>query len=133
MTKMTHQIFDHCLKLFVYSEEHILEYYSKSFSDGEQGELASQRINTLSSWRINSTMFLDPRMRHMQQPDFSDLVHRYSRDEGPVTFSIDTIKMPFNVLKNDSTVDVQFNLQSEDPVKFWCMLFEGCGYKQLFA
>ena len=31
---------------------------------------------------INNTtcMFLDPRMRKMQQPDFSALDHRYSRD-----------------------------------------------------
>ena len=77
---------------------------------------------------INSTMFLNPHMRKMQQPDFSALVHRYSRDEGPITFSL---KMQFNVFKNDSTVDVQFNLQNEDTVKFWCLLFDEDEYKQL--
>ena len=56
---------------------------------------------------INNIMFLDPRMRNMQQPDFSALVRRYSRDEGPITFSIE---IQFNVFKNDNTVDVQFNL-----------------------
>ena len=34
-------------------------------------------------------------MRNMQQPDFSVLVCRYSRDEGLITFSI---KIQFNVL-----------------------------------
>lgn len=37
-------------------------------------------------------MFLDLRMRNMQQPDFTALIHRYSHDEGPIAFSIDTIK-----------------------------------------
>ena len=80
---------------------------------------------------INNTMFLDPRMRNMQQPDLLALVHRFSRDEGPITFSIDTIKMQYNVFKNDSTVDVQFNLQNEDPVQFWCFLFESDEYREL--
>ena len=77
---------------------------------------------------INNTMFLDPRMRNMQQPDLLALVHRFSRDEGPITFSI---KMQYNVFKNDSTVDVQFNLQNEDPVQFWCFLFESDEYREL--
>ena len=39
--------------------------------------------------------------------------------------------MQFNVLKNDRTVDVQFNLCNEDTVKFWCELFNGDEYKEL--
>ena len=80
---------------------------------------------------INNTMFLDPRMRHMQQPDFSSLVQRFNRGEGPIVFSVDKLKMQYNVFKNDSTVDVQFTLHKEDSVKFWCLLYEWEEYKEL--
>ena len=58
----------------------------------EVGESIEKRFPEID-FIIKNTMFLDPRMRNMQQPDFSALVHRYSRDEDPITFSVDTIKM----------------------------------------
>ena len=92
------------------------------------GESIVKRFHEID-FIINNTMFLDPRMKNMQQPDFLALMQRFSRDEGPITFSIDAIKMQYNVF---STVDVQFNLQNEDPVKFWCFLFEeGDEYREL--
>ena len=121
----------------------------RSFFDGEQGYATSLQINVPMRqyivkvgesiekrfpeiyFIIKNTMFLDPRMRNMQHHDFSALVHRYSRDEDPITFSVDTIKMQFNVYKNDTTVDVEFNLHNEDTVKFWCLLFDGDEYKEL--
>ena len=33
--------------------------------------------------------------------------------------------------KNDTTVDVEFNLHNEDTVKFWCLLFDGDECKEL--
>lgn len=80
---------------------------------GKVGESIANRFPEIY-FIINNTMFLDPRMRHMQQPDFSSLVQRFNHGEGPIVFSVDTLKMQYNVFKKDSTVDVQFTLHEED-------------------
>ena len=80
---------------------------------------------------INNTLFLDPWLRNMQQPDFSALVDRFNHDEGPITFSIDTIRMQYSLFKNDGTLDVQFSLCKDDTVKFWCLLYDGDEYREL--
>ena len=82
---------------------------------------------------VSNTAFLNPSMRCLQTPDIPALVQRFSQDNGPVTFSIESVKRQFQFFTNDSTMDMEFILCGGDIVKFWCHLYnnEGDEYKEL--
>ena len=72
-------------------------------------------------------------MQCLQTPDIPALVQRFSQDNGPVTFSIESVKRQCQFFTNDSTMDKEFNFCGGDIVKFLYHLYsnEGDEYKEL--
>ena len=96
------------------------------------GEFIEKRFPELE-FMVSNTAFLNLSMHCLQTPDISALVQRFSQDDGPVTYSIGSVKRQFQFFTNDSTIDMEFNLCGGDVVKFWCHLYrnEGDEYKEL--
>ena len=72
-------------------------------------------------------------MRGLQKPNIPALVNRFNREDGAVTFSVDSVKRQFQFFLNDSTIEIEMNLCGGDIVKFWCHLYknEEDEYKEL--
>lgn len=81
----------------------------------------------------SNTAFLNPSFRCLQTPDIPALVQRFSHNNGPVSFSVEVVSRQFQFFKNDSTMDMEFNLCGGDIAKFWCHLYknEEEEYRQL--
>ena len=96
------------------------------------GESIEKRFPELD-FMVSNTAFVNPSMQCLQTPDIPALVQRFSKDNGPVTSSVESVKRQFQFFTNDSTMDMEFNLCGGDIVKFWCYLYnnEGDEYKEL--
>ena len=56
---------------------------------------------------VSNTAFLNPSMRCLQTLDIPALLQRFSHDDGPVTFSVDSVNRQFQFFTYDSTMDTE--------------------------
>ena len=80
---------------------------------------------------LTNTVFLEPPLRNLQQPDMQAMLNRFGQESGPVAFPLDRVIMQFHLYQNDSSIDIQFSACNKDPVVFWCQLYEEGDYKEL--
>ena len=71
------------------------------------GEALEKRFPEMD-FIISNTTFLDPSLRKFQQPDFAAMVNKF----GLVQVSHDVLTSQYKLFQNDTTVDFQFELVS---------------------
>ena len=79
---------------------------------------------------IENTSFLDPSLRQFQKASIPNLVERF-RNTDPFDFDASLITTQYTMYRNDSSLDLSYELYQKNQVKFCCELYEGDDYKEL--
>ena len=79
---------------------------------------------------IDNISFLDPIVRQFQKANIPSLVERFNNSD-PFNFDESVLSTQYTMYRNDSSLDLSYELCQKDQVKFWCELYEGDDYKEL--
>ena len=74
---------------------------------------------------IDNTSFLDPSLRRFQKASIPNLVERFRNNTDPFDSDASLITTQYTMYRNDSSLNLSYELCQKGQVKFSCELYEG--------